>query len=206
MTETCSVSLNNESFLYVTLINGIRALSFLTVHARTPDMRNEPIDLENLKFVKSCIQLPVVANGNVRSLNDAEVLYRESKCNGVMVASGILTNPALFAGYAATPTECIQDWLDITSIMDIQFLSMHHHLVFMLEKVLTKKEKLIFNVLNNKNDIYAFLKDRFNIEPKTISDKYKVTDCEYQIKPRKFIKQKNIEDDCNIDLENLFIQ
>lgn len=179
--------------------------SFLTVHARTPDMRNEPIDLENLKLVRSCVQLPMIANGNVRSLDDAKELYRESKCNGVMVAGGILTNPALFAGHTTTPIECVQHWLDITSSIETQFLSMHHHLVFMLEKVLTKKEKLIFNVLNNKHDVHNFLKERFDVEPRTYCDEYNVKECQYQILQRTFTKKKNFEDDSNIGLENLFI-
>ncbi len=46
--------------------------SFLTIHARTPEMRNEPIDLDNLKLLRDCIQLPLIANGDVKSLENAE--------------------------------------------------------------------------------------------------------------------------------------
>lgn len=179
--------------------------SFLTVHARTPDMRNEPIDLESLKLVQSCVQLPVIANGNVRSLEDAENLYKESKCDGVMVAGGILTNPALFAGCSTTPAKCIQDWVDITSSMETPFLCMHHHLVFMLEKVLTKTEKLVFNVLNNQSDVYEYLEKRFDITPRTFCEEYDLTKCEYPILPKKLSKKANFEDDSVIGLENLFI-
>ncbi|XP_001608232.1 tRNA-dihydrouridine(20a/20b) synthase [NAD(P)+]-like [Nasonia vitripennis] len=181
-------------------------VSFLTVHARTPDMRNEPIDLDSLKLVRSCVHLPMIANGNVRSFEDAKTLYEESKCNGVMVAGGILTNPAIFSGYKNTPVECIQDWLDITSTMSTQFMCMHHHLVFMLEKVLTKKEKLVFNVLNNKSDVYDFLKERFDIQPRTFEKEYSVTKCEFNAVPRKNVQKSNFEDECSINLENLFIQ
>lgn len=180
--------------------------SFLTVHARTPDMRNEPIDLDSLKLVRSCVHLPMIANGNVRSFEDANVLYEESKCNGVMVAGGILTNPAIFSGHKNTPVECIQDWLDITSTMSTPFMCMHHHLVFMLEKVLTKKEKLVFNVLNNKSDVYDFLKERFDIKPRTFEEEYAVTECEFKIVPRKVVQKLDFEDDSGINLENLFIQ
>ena len=178
--------------------------SFLTVHARTPEMRNEPIDLENLKLVRSCVNLPVIANGNVRNLEDAENLYKESKCNGIMVAGGLLTNPALFSGFATTPVECVQRWLDITANIETQFLCMHHHLVFMLEKVLTKKEKLVFNVLNNKSDVYDFLEKRFNIVPR-MSSEFELIECTYQPIPRKVVKEVDIEDDSSVGLENLFI-
>ncbi|RLU27503.1 hypothetical protein DMN91_001307 [Ooceraea biroi] len=53
-------------------------VSFLTIHARTPEMRNEPIDLDNLKLLRGHVRLPLVANGDVKSLDSAEYLYRES--------------------------------------------------------------------------------------------------------------------------------
>ncbi|KYM81752.1 tRNA-dihydrouridine synthase 4-like protein [Atta colombica] len=106
--------------------------SFLTIHARTPEMRNEPIDLDNLKLLRDCIQLPLIANGDVKSLENAEFLFKESRCEGVMSARGILTNPALFSGYPVTPLVCVQDWLNITSTMSTEFQCFHHHLVFIL--------------------------------------------------------------------------
>lgn len=30
---------------------------------------------------------------------------------GVMAARGILTNPAMYAGYSHTPIECVSDWV-----------------------------------------------------------------------------------------------
>ncbi|XP_014213929.1 tRNA-dihydrouridine(20a/20b) synthase [NAD(P)+]-like [Copidosoma floridanum] len=180
-------------------------VSFVTVHARTPDMRNEPIDLESLKLVRSSVQLPVIANGNVRSLKDAVNLYKDSKCNGVMVASALLANPALFSGSASTPVECVQDWLDITSSMGTPFMCMHHHLVFMLDKVLTKQEKQVFNVLKTRSDVYGFLEKRFNTVPETFCEKYKMTDCKFEVLPKKIVKKTNEHDVCSISLENLFI-
>ncbi|XP_011501791.1 PREDICTED: tRNA-dihydrouridine(20a/20b) synthase [NAD(P)+]-like [Ceratosolen solmsi marchali] len=183
-------------------------LSFLTVHARTPQMRNEPIQLESLKLVKSCVQLPVIANGNVKCLEDAMNLYTESNCNGIMVAGGILNNPALFSGYRSTPVECIRDWINITSSVPTTFLCFHNHLVFMLEKVLNKKEKQVFNYLNNVNDVYDFLNKRFDITPKMLYREYELTNCEYQVLPQ-IRHPKNInfdeDEDCSLSLENLFI-
>lgn len=179
--------------------------SFLTVHARTPTMRNEPIDLESLKLVKSSVQLPVIANGNVKNLENAERLYEESQCNGIMVANGILTNPALFSGYSTTPVECVQDWVDITSSIETSFLCMHHHLVFMLEKILTKTEKQIFNILNNKSDVYEFLEKRFDIKPRTLCKKYELTQCQYQTLQKKILKKIQFDDDFSTGFDNLFI-
>ena len=81
--------------------------SFLTVHARTPEMRNDPIELDNLKLVRDSVKLPLIANGDVKDLKSAERLFTESKCDAVMSARGILTNPALFAGHSITPLSCV---------------------------------------------------------------------------------------------------
>ncbi|XP_024941965.1 DNA repair and recombination protein RAD54-like isoform X2 [Cephus cinctus] len=86
-------------------------VSFLTIHARTPQMRNDPIDLLGLKVAMSSVHIPLIANGDVKSLTDAHNLYEEVDCNGIMAASGILTNPALFSGAESTPLSCIQDWI-----------------------------------------------------------------------------------------------
>jgi hypothetical protein len=36
---------------------------------------------------------------------------------GVMAARGILTNPAMYAGYDSLPLQCIQDWVNTTSLL-----------------------------------------------------------------------------------------
>ncbi|XP_076382600.1 DNA repair and recombination protein RAD54-like okr isoform X2 [Megalopta genalis] len=140
-------------------------VSFLTIHARTPEMRNEPIDLDNLKLVRDSVKLPLIANGDVKSLDNAKKLFVESNCEGVMSARGILTNPALFSGHSVTPLSCVQNWLDITSTIPTQFLCFHHHLVFMLEKLLPKKNRMCFNNLQNKSAVLDFLDEYYGIRP-----------------------------------------
>ncbi|XP_078053024.1 DNA repair and recombination protein RAD54-like okr [Augochlora pura] len=140
-------------------------VSFLTIHARTPEMRNEPIDLDNLKLVRDSVKLPLIANGDVKSLDSAEKLFMESNCEGVMSARGILTNPALFSGHSITPLSCVQNWLDITSTIPTQFLCFHHHLVFMLEKLLPKKNRICFNNLQTKSAVLDFLEEYYGIRP-----------------------------------------
>lgn len=139
--------------------------SFLTVHARTPEMRNDPIDLDNLKLVRDSVKLPLIANGDVKDLKSAERLFKESNCDAVMSARGILTNPALFAGHSITPLSCIENWLDITSVIPTQFMCFHHHLVFMLEKFLPKKNRIFFNNLQDKQAVLEFLENNYSIKP-----------------------------------------
>lgn len=166
--------------------------SFLTIHARTPEMRNEPINLDNLKLLRDHVQLPLVANGDAKSLESAESLFKESRCEGVMSARGILTNPGLFSGYSTTPLVCVQDWLDITSVIPTEFQCFHHHLVFMLEKILPKKERVLFNSLQNKSSVLEFLENYCNIKPNA-SNSMELTRCNFNTS---HVQCKKIYFDC----------
>lgn len=107
-----------------------------------------------------------------------------------MVANGILSNPTLFSGSNLVTKECVQNWLDICynstlSLSDycklnnsksipsfpkrptnLTFQCFHHHLVFMLEKVLPKKSRRVFNNLQSFSDVLTFLKNEFDVSPK----------------------------------------
>ena len=59
-----------------------------------------------------------------------------------MSARGMLENPAMFAGYTTTPACCISDWIHIAMDIGTPFTSFHHHLIYMLEKSLSRYRKL----------------------------------------------------------------
>ncbi|KAK6617546.1 hypothetical protein RUM44_005134 [Polyplax serrata] len=136
-------------------------VTFLTVHGRTKEQRCEPIDIALIKEIACSVQVPVVANGDVKKLQDAVTLQNVTGCKGIMSARGILHNPALFMGCKETPLECVNDWIDISLNSKLHFLTFHHHLVFMLEKILPKCQRKIFNTLSNYKDVLYFLNDYF---------------------------------------------
>lgn len=107
-----------------------------------------------------------------------------------MVANGLLTNPTLFTGTNRTTLQCVQQWINIcfNSTLDLNrfnaltkdatllrnipekppnltFQCFHHHLVFMLEKVLPRQEKQTFNRLQKFCDVLEFLRNEFGIVP-----------------------------------------
>ncbi|XP_058821633.1 tRNA-dihydrouridine(20a/20b) synthase [NAD(P)+]-like isoform X2 [Topomyia yanbarensis] len=143
-------------------------ITFITVHGRTPaEKTNVPVDKEALKEIKNSLSIPVVVNGDVFSLRDADVMRDITNCDGVMAARGMLSNPALFAGYSKTPLECIQRWLNITAEADtdITFQAMHHHLTFMAESILTRQQRIVFNNLSkDKQLVYDFFREEFQLE------------------------------------------
>lgn len=103
-----------------------------------------------------------------------------------MVANGILTNPTIFSAHDTTTIDCVQSWLDIcynstltshsyknqsaTCIPEkppnLTFQCFHHHLVFMLEKVLSRAKRQVFNNLQKFDDVLGFLENEFGLVPR----------------------------------------
>jgi tRNA-dihydrouridine synthase 4 len=71
------------------------------------------VNKEAIKLIKESVSIPVVANGDIKSLQDAEEIQSVTKVDGVMAARGILQNPAMYSGYENTPLQCVQDWVYI---------------------------------------------------------------------------------------------
>lgn len=135
-------------------------VNFLTVHGRTPEQKSgDNINTTALADVIKSVEVPVIANGGIKTLDESDELYEAVQCAGVMAASGILTNPALFSGANRTPLSAVKLWMDLKNRDPdrITFQVYHHHLVFMLEKVLTKQQKQIFNHLGSMQEVDEYL-------------------------------------------------
>lgn len=170
-----------------------------------------------------------------------------------MVANGILTNPMLFSGCNLVTKECVQKWLDIcyNSTLSLSeycklssksipsflkrppnltFQCFHHHLVFMLEKVLPKKSRKIFNDLQTFSDVLVFLKNEFDVFPKlydinmfknnaVLKTDYSYEKCDsiehstsyysYEDNPGSYFESKIIEGnnlDIDCDISSMFLE
>ncbi|KAI5710789.1 hypothetical protein M8J76_000335 [Diaphorina citri] len=136
-------------------------VSFITVHARTAAQKHEPIDAKALRILKDHVSIPIIANGDVFSLRDADRLYESTKCNGVMAARGLLKNPGLFSGANRTPMSCIEEWV---SMKHNHFMTFLHHLVFMCDKLLSSQEKDQLNSLYSGVEILDFIENKFHVQ------------------------------------------
>ncbi|XP_074304981.1 uncharacterized protein LOC141639898 [Silene latifolia] len=83
--------------------------SLLAVHGRTRDQKDQRkirADWSSIKEVRNAIQIPVLANGNVRHMDDVDDCLEATGCEGVLSADALLENPALFAGFRTN------EWVD----------------------------------------------------------------------------------------------
>nr|XP_016849499.1 PREDICTED: tRNA-dihydrouridine(20a/20b) synthase [NAD(P)+]-like isoform X1 [Anolis carolinensis] len=139
-------------------------VSWITVHGRNVEERHQPVHCDAIKIIKESVSIPVVANGDMKSLKDVEDVHQITGTDGVMVARGLLANPAMFAGYEETPLECVQDWVHIALEHGTPFMCFHHHLMYMLERITSKQEKKIFNVLSSTSAVLDYLRDNYGVQ------------------------------------------
>ena len=70
----------------------------ITVHGRTRNkMYSGEVDYGEIAKAKSAVDIPVIANGGVFCLADADRLMDETGTDGVMLARGAMYNPFVFA-------------------------------------------------------------------------------------------------------------
>ena len=64
---------------------------------------------------------------------------------GVMAARGLMTNPALFAGYDKTPWGALERFLDLALTNTMPYRLVQHHVSEMLDGLIPKKERAFMN-------------------------------------------------------------
>jgi len=73
--------------------------SLLAVHGRTKEQRySGQADWDAIAEVKSCVKIPVLGSGDVKTVADIERMQQHTGCEAVMIGRGALVNPWIFAG------------------------------------------------------------------------------------------------------------
>ncbi|EUC57187.1 tRNA-dihydrouridine synthase-like protein [Rhizoctonia solani AG-3 Rhs1AP] len=138
--------------------------SYITVHGRTRQQASTlPVNLPAISFARECVKgsLPVVANGDAWSTAENETIRRETGCESVMSARGLLANPALFSGYTSTPASVVQQFVRLGTDYGLVFTLFHRHIAYMLEsRFPSKSERTLFSSLTSHASIVDYLESR----------------------------------------------
>lgn len=89
-----------DSLLLKDIVQAIDSanLSWLTVHCRTKkDGYAPPAYWEYIPQIKNWTQIPVVANGDIFSIQNLITCYQQTHCQNFMIGRGIIYNPWFFA-------------------------------------------------------------------------------------------------------------
>lgn len=78
--------------------------AMITIHGRSRNMMydGEPY-YEQIQQAKAAVRIPVIANGGIRSAEDAEKMMKETGADGIMIARYALENPYIFSELTHTP-------------------------------------------------------------------------------------------------------
>ena len=78
--------------------------SLITVHGRTRDkIYSGPVNFDEIAAAKRAVDIPVIANGGVFSVADADELIQNTGADGVAVARAAMYDPYIFCALARVP-------------------------------------------------------------------------------------------------------
>lgn len=71
--------------------------SAISIHGRTrSQFYSGEVKLSLIKEVKEAVKIPVIGNGDICNFEDAERMFKETNCDGIMISRASLGNPWIF--------------------------------------------------------------------------------------------------------------
>uniref|UniRef100_A0A0K0FM69 tRNA-dihydrouridine synthase n=1 Tax=Strongyloides venezuelensis TaxID=75913 RepID=A0A0K0FM69_STRVS len=162
---SCKIRIDEDLNATVDLARKLESagLNRLAVHGRTKNQASsEPCNYEAIRVVKDSVGIPVFANGGVSKYEDLIEVAKITKADGIMVANGLLENPAIFCKQTYPSLDCIKDFMELESRHGLIFDLYHQHLIFMMRHMMPKAERLYFNELRDIVSVKSFLNRYIN--------------------------------------------
>mgnify|MGYP001005606358 CR=1 FL=1 len=90
----------SKNYLEIGKIAQESGASAIALHARTREqLFSDAVDLDAIALLKQNLAIPVIGNGDIRTLADARRMIDYTKCDAVMIGRAAISNPWIFAGY-----------------------------------------------------------------------------------------------------------
>ena len=129
----------HKNFLEVGKICQANGIDYVILHGRTRDQHySGKANWEDIRTLKEALSIPVIANGDVFTVEDFIKIIEQTGADGVMVARGAMGNPFLF--------KYIKDYLATGTYKKVGFAEIVDQIVDQYEISLEfKDERLVVN-------------------------------------------------------------
>lgn len=147
-------------------------VKMLTIHGRTKEQLYTGVaDLDGIKEVKQSVNIPVVGNGDVTSIETAKKMFEYTGVDAIMIGRAALGNPWIFKsiieGKEYTPTleerlSVILEHLDLAVSREreeVAIPKMRKHIAWYLKGL---KNSSVAREMINKESTYAGVKNILN--------------------------------------------
>lgn len=130
-------------------------IAFLTLHPRTKeDGYRVPAKWQLIAEAKALLTIPVIGNGDILTVDDALEMLKITKCDGIMIGRGAVTNPLIFHEIKNHFSKMMLP--DPYSLIETFFSTFVDHFPSdMSQKVKINKLKQILSFLFQKNPALA---------------------------------------------------
>ncbi|EAY08748.1 dihydrouridine synthase, putative [Trichomonas vaginalis G3] len=119
-------------------------VSLLQVHGRA-EHRNKQADVYNeiIKHIVQAVNIPVVANGGINTVEDAHKFMEETGAAGVSVAQALLKDPTAFDPTGKKPRkDYALEYLNLSKEKGVRFFGPKKHIFIFYEKEIRENKEL----------------------------------------------------------------
>lgn len=123
-------------------------VKLITIHGRTTEQdKNGNVNIDCISEIVKNTRIPIIANGGVKSLEEANEIMMKTGAAGVMVAQALLRNPVVFdKDCKMNQIEIAQEYISLYKQYGNDFDALRHHLFYILDSELgdsnTKRSQL----------------------------------------------------------------